>query len=675
MRIHSARTGAQSPPVGGHGAEGGRAVISVWVGAALKRRLAWATGALLSLVLIVLPGHAPATQPTVFHEAEFFWSGGDWQPPAEGTPWQRVALPHRWHSTHPGKAGYGWYRIEFDLEDAPTWVQAIQLNDARSWWVDFFVNDTLVGSSRDLASGDGLRLNTPVFFTFPSSLLRPGRNVIVARMAAWHAVLNIQGLGRVTLGDAPSVHIRSVVAQEWGVYAERSLIAMTFAAGIISLFIWLARRSDRVLLWYAIACLSWAAAGALWHALRWTSDIRFLHYVLTSYWFYGLAVPAVVLALRLVGVRRPLFESALWLFLLAEVVWPVLGYQWTSLEYLNIKYLMVRLLAQDLINGALLAAGAALVLQATWRRRRWPDLVAALSLGVMAALMFYEATRYFGWIDVEAPYLRPYHVPVLVFAIGAAIFDRHVRAIWRMQRSNVELQRRVDEKAREIEAYHAEREDQLRQEALIRDRQRILADMHDGLGASLISLLRYAQGGAPDARGLELRVREALQELRIAIDALEPAEGDLGSVLGKLRYRIEPLVESSGARLGWDAEELPAVEALDPSAVFSIQRILLEAVSNAIQHGGAQHIDIAARANGSDAISITVQDDGAGFDPRQPSAGLGLANMRRRAEGIGAGLDIASRPGSGTTLTLSVPRRLAQPVPTTYPEAAALSRA
>jgi len=293
----------------------------------------------------------------------------------------------------------------------------------------------------------------------------------------------------------------------------------------------------------------------------------------------------------------------------------------------------------------------------------------------MAALMFYEATRYFGWIDVEAPYLRPYHVPVLVFAIGASIFDRHVRAVWRVQRSNVELQRRVDEKAREIEAYHAEREDQLRQQALLRDRQRILADMHDGLGASLVGLLRYAQAGAPDARGLELRVKEALQELRIAIDALEPAEGDLGSVLGKLRYRIAPLVESSGARLGWDAEELPAVEALDPSAVFSIQRILLEAVSNAIQHSGARHIDIAARTGAGDTIRITVQDDGAGFDPGQPESGLGLANMRRRAETIGAGLDIASRPGGGTTLTLSVPRRLARPEPTIYPEAAAASHA
>jgi len=337
--------------------------------------------------------------------------------------------------------------------------------------------------------------------------------------------------------------------------------------------------------------------------------------------------------------------------------------------------LMIRLMAYDSINGILLLSGAALTLYGARRPLRWPDVTASVSLGMMSALMFYEAGRYFGWIDVEAPVLRPFHVPVLIFAIGAAIYDRHVRAIWRMERSNAELQERVDEKAHEIEAYHAEREQRLRQEALIRDRQRILADMHDGLGASLVGLLRYAQAGAPDAHNLELRVKEALQELRIAIDALEPAEGDLGSVLGKLRYRLEPLVESAGVRLAWDVDELPPVQALEPSAVFAIQRILLEAVSNAMQHAGAQRIRIAAHAIADAAIRITVEDDGKGFDHGLSSAGLGLASMRRRAEALGASLEIAAGAGGGTVVALTVPHSLAKQAPTAYPEAEAALRA
>jgi signal transduction histidine kinase len=199
--------------------------------------------------------------------------------------------------------------------------------------------------------------------------------------------------------------------------------------------------------------------------------------------------------------------------------------------------------------------------------------------------------------------------------------------------------------------------------------------MHDGLGASLIGLLRYAQAGKPDARELERRVSEALQELRIAIDALEPAEGDLAGVLGKLRYRLEPLFTSASVHLAWDVGELPQIEALEPTAVFAIQRILLEAVSNAIQHATPRQIRVAARAKDVQSISITVEDDGRGFDPAQSFTGRGLTNMRKRAEQIGASVKISSRPGSGSMVTLLVPQQLAPKTIMANPAVAASSHA
>jgi signal transduction histidine kinase len=336
---------------------------------------------------------------------------------------------------------------------------------------------------------------------------------------------------------------------------------------------------------------------------------------------------------------------------------------------------MPRIVAMDVINTLLLLAGAAVIAVATRRPMRWTDIVSACALVLMAACMFYEAARIFGWIDIEAPMLRPYHVPALVFAMGVAIFERHVRAIWQIQWTNAELQRRVEEKVREIEVFHAQQGKRMREEALLADRQRILADMHDGLGASLIGLLRYAQAGAPQARELERRVAEALQELRIAVDALEPADGDLGVVLGKLRYRLEPLLASTGVQFLWDVGELPQVETLEPTAVFAIQRIVLEAVSNAIQHAAPRQIRITARAMGGQAISITVEDDGQGFDPGQALAGHGLANLHRRAGGIGASLKIESTAGRGSTVTLLVPRQLPAKAPVADPMVPAASAA
>jgi signal transduction histidine kinase len=268
-------------------------------------------------------------------------------------------------------------------------------------------------------------------------------------------------------------------------------------------------------------------------------------------------------------------------------------------------------------------------------------------------MMLHEVLRYFAWVDVENVVMRPYHVPVMLAAIGAAIFERHASAVTQAERTNIELHALVDAKARELEANHAERG-----QALVRERQRILADMHDGVGASLVGLQQYARSGQVDAKVVEQRALEVMQELRIAIDALEPAEGDLGAVLGNLRYRMEPLVESTGARLRWEVGELPPVEALEPAAVFSIQRILLEAISNALQHSSARHIRISARPNG-DVIEIKVADDGAGYDPPAGQHGMGLGTMRARAQKLGAALDVASRRGEGTTVSLTIPCQLA----------------
>jgi signal transduction histidine kinase len=633
----------------------------------MSRASVQAICALIGIAMLAWSAQALSDEVRVFDKAEFRWMGGYAGEPSTTARWEPVELPHAWHDTDPDRAGYGWYRIWFDVDRVPYAGQALELDAFRSDWVDFYLNGDLIGSSRDLiARAGGLGLDTSLFLTFPASLMRTGRNQLLVHMHTSHQTMNIQGLGRVTLGDARPVRVRAVGAQEWGFYAERSFFAMAFAAGLISLFVWLARREDRVLLWYSVACLSWVAAGALWNVLRWSDEVPRIQQVLIVFSIYGLAVPAVVLALRVAGQRQPLFETALWLFLLEEVTRPL-----RSLP----KDLMIRLLVIDSINGVMLLAGATIILIARRRALRWPDLTTVLALIAMGALMFYEAARDVGWIAPDAPMLRPYHVPLLIFAIGAAIYERHVRAIWRMERSNAELQQRVDEKAREIEAYHAEREERLRQQALIRDRQRILADMHDGLGASLVGLLRYAQAGRVDSRSLERRIKEALQELRIAIDALEPAEGDLGSVLGKLRYRLEPLIESAGVTLVWEADELPPVEALEPSAVFAIQRILLEAVSNAIQHAGARRIRIAAHVGADSAIRVTIEDDGKGFIPAQASTGLGLASMRKRADALGASLEISSGAGGGTVVALTLPRSLAKRAPTAYPEAEAALRA
>jgi signal transduction histidine kinase len=149
--------------------------------------------------------------------------------------------------------------------------------------------------------------------------------------------------------------------------------------------------------------------------------------------------------------------------------------------------------------------------------------------------------------------------------------------------------------------------------------------------------------------------------MRIAIDALQPREGDIAAVLGSLRYRLDDIIRSSGVSLVWEVEELPAVEALKPTAVFALQRIVLEAITNALKHSGAQLLRVTARARGPD-IEISIEDNGCGFEPSQRAAGLGLANMRARAQRIGARVRIHTSPGRGTDVRISIPSAAASNV-------------
>ncbi|HSE01502.1 MAG TPA: ATP-binding protein [Burkholderiales bacterium] len=293
-------------------------------------------------------------------------------------------------------------------------------------------------------------------------------------------------------------------------------------------------------------------------------------------------------------------------------------------------------------------------------------VAAAGALLLFAVLVASEILRLLDFTDTTPRVLRAAFVLFTVLAAGTAIIEHYMAATSELQRLNTELERRIAEKSEEIRSTYARVEEAKREWAQVSERQRILADLHDGVGASLVGLLRHVQSGSADRASIERRVQEVLQEMRIAIDALQPRDGDLAAVLGALRYRLDDIIRSSGVRLAWDVEELPEVSDLKPSTVFALQRIVLEAITNALKHSGAQRLRLSARAVYGE-VEIRIEDNGRGFDPSHAAAGLGLANMRARARRIGARLDIHAHSGAGTVVRLSIPR-LPLPPPVHHPE-------
>jgi signal transduction histidine kinase len=197
-----------------------------------------------------------------------------------------------------------------------------------------------------------------------------------------------------------------------------------------------------------------------------------------------------------------------------------------------------------------------------------------------------------------------------------------------------------------------------------RERNRLARDLHDSVKQTLFSLNLTAEAAAdlvdrdPARAKEQIRkvaelARSAQREMTGLVFQLRPASLESEGLVTTLRKHVEVARRALGVDITLDVageRSLP----LDVEA--GIFRIVQEALNNAIKHAQAGSIDVSlAMDNG--VVSVTVHDDGVGFDPRAlpvRTKHLGLTSMEERAQGLDGNLDISSRPGEGTTVALEV---------------------
>jgi len=252
-------------------------------------------------------------------------------------------------------------------------------------------------------------------------------------------------------------------------------------------------------------------------------------------------------------------------------------------------------------------------------------------------------------------YALHFGAPVVMLAMGGLLAARFIRALRHVEFANLELKRKVNEKERELLQQHERLREAERLAARSTERQRIMQDMHDGLGSQLLTSLAAVERGALDSKGMAQVLRDAIDDMRLAIDTLAPEHEGLLEALGNLRFRLEPRFRAAGIELTFAYRDLP--ERLDIAAEDALQilRVLQESLTNVIKHAHAQRVAVEAAFKQDPArFVLAVEDDGGGFDPGAAVAGRGLSGMRRRAQRIGALLEVASG-SDGTRITLTYP--------------------
>jgi signal transduction histidine kinase len=296
----------------------------------------------------------------------------------------------------------------------------------------------------------------------------------------------------------------------------------------------------------------------------------------------------------------------------------------------------------------------------------WPDLFWTLGFVFLgfAALRATPTAPYGGrippwrvfafWLGPLSPPLQlgavllwgSTHPPLPAYAAtaGAILFFYLALRVALFSLASRRLSREQEEEARKLE------------------QGRVLYELHDTVkqGVHGISLtLRAAleagrRGEQDDVQRMLNRALEASQEAEYRVsqpyDELQAVHGEVASNPSDyLRHRLKRFEEYFGIET--HADFRVPFEFLRPAEVAAAQRVVVEASWNAVKHAQARNLWLETRRVGS-VVIVRIRDDGRGFDAGDPPPGLGLRYMRRRAEEVGAELDVISALGRGTTVQL-----------------------
>ncbi|MBA3591515.1 sensor histidine kinase, partial [Methylibium sp.] len=511
----------------------------------------------------------------------------------------------------------------------------------------------------------------PLLLPLPQALLRPADNEIEIEVSG----MSPRGAGLSTVWVGPLAELEPLhraldshqVRGAWVVSA-----AATVMGALALLLAWRAQRF--VYACFGAASLLWAwrmsgvqlGGGGVW------PPVGAVLFHASQAWF---VVLMALYALAAIGrdtlrVRRVLAGWALAVLLLA----------------VTITLLDAPLLRGVLLGGTLLVIGWLLpvLFAEAWRERS----TAALLLSAAALASVVVGARDFVVFRVLHDYgavtWSRYTILLLLAVLAWLLVDEFARAGAALRGLNRDLQDRVAEKERELQAAFEATREQERTQAVMAERDRILREMHDGLGGRLVAALaltaQVARQSAPPAGGerrsvhqplndLKLTLDDCLVELRLALDSLETDQRPLVESLGELRFRVEPSLRAAGVRLVWQVGDAASEVELAAGDTLHVLRIVREALTNVIKHAQATVAWLQLETKEDGALVLSVIDNGLkqrSAEDSQPvplfvpesivRGGRGLANMQRRAAALGAALESGPHP-EGWAVTLLLPRQ------------------
>jgi signal transduction histidine kinase len=574
--------------------------------------------------------------------------------------WQTVALPEN-NSIQEAKVDLikpklvrTWYRVRYHIPD--DWPPAKPLMVfvpriiANAWQIR--IEGQPVADNRfDWRS----TWNRPLSATFFAQPFLLGRTLdievgVIASMSEGFSI------ARVSVGDAAILRSQKAFREYIQVIIPQALSAVMLLLGLFFLSFWLVRRAETEYLYLALASLAFAVLN-LRYTVTQPDDTGL------DIWYNALIIDSSVPWLnclvylfiaRFTKLSFPWIEKVLWLqtIIISLITFSPISFQYDTSLMKGMFSFLIAIMAQGIFIWKAIS-GRNIDLRIT---------AAFLVLGGFSG--FHDTALNLNLLNPEGHYIGPYTVLAQYAGFLYIIQRRYVAAIIGQEQLNADLvkrlaerealTRRLTESEAELRAQHQRLIEFERAQALAEERQRLMHDMHDGLGSSLLTTLAAIEKNGLPQQAVADALRACIEDLRLVIDSLEPTANDLVTLLGTIRYRLGRQLDKAGLKLQWEINDLPPLLWLEPPDALNVLRLVQEALVNVLKHANASRVHVTTRDLG-DKVEIRIDDNGCGFDPKKVTLGRGMPSQSKRAKRLGGELSMESIIGCGTTLRLYLP--------------------
>jgi signal transduction histidine kinase len=559
-----------------------------------------------------------------------------------------VTLPDDWAVTRPRYEGTVWYRTGFDRPAGvdPHELLALYIERACSN-VEVYLNGHRIFSGGRMSEPVTRNCHYPQLITLPAALLQDKGNLLDLQVQG-HALQRVASRQRAGGLSALRIGPQALLAAEhdqrlfWNVTSVQIVAVVLAVLGLVSLALGWVNRRESYLGYFGWLSMAWSVMSIRlwWREPPWDTGV--MEFLFCT-GFAPVAGLVVLFLLSYAELRSRRIEIAL----AAQcVLLPA------TLLLAGPNHLFSVASAWYVLLMAEVFAAIGQYLRATWGRRRddfLPMVLLLLALGFAAVV---ELGVQHGQLNLPRVQMLQFTAPLMFIGVAVRLLQMFAHALHAAEAGRNTLELRVQEASAEIERNFAQLAELRVEQVTEKERKRIAGDLHDDLGAKLLTIVHTSE-----SERISTLAREALEEMRLSVRGLTGKPMRLADALADWRAETVLRLGQANIEADWRSPAEETGELLPARGFVQTTRILREAVSNIIKHSGASHCKVRCAISDRQ-FGLTIQDNGKGIPMEldgKLDRGHGMSSMKHRAKQMQGQCLVESGPGYGTVIRLTLP--------------------